>query len=108
MTSTTAPRRRPRKLNVTSFLLLASLLAVLAAGLAFTSRSRAQEGREVEEKVAKHLPLKVKLRKPEKVKDGKNEGWADDFELEVTNTGTKPIYFLYFSLSLPDVITDNG
>ena len=50
----------------------------------------------------------MKLKKPEKVKDSKNEKWADDFELEVTNTGTKPIYYVYFALSLPDVITDNG
>ena len=49
----------------------------------------------------------MKLKKPEKVKDSKNEEWLDDFELEVTNTGTKPIYLVSFSLWLPDVI-DGG
>jgi hypothetical protein len=76
--------------------------------------SRAQEsstpegGREVVDKIPKHLPIKVKVKKPEKLKDAKNEEWLGELELEVTNTGTKPIYFLEIVLDLPDVFAPNG
>jgi hypothetical protein len=58
--------------------------------------------------IPKHLPLKVKVKKPEKLKDAKNERWLDELEVEVTNTGTKPIYFLEMVLDLPDVVAPNG
>lgn len=75
--------------------------------------SRAQQSppegeREVVEKIPKHLPIKVKVKKPEKLKDAQNEDWLGDVELEVTNTGTKPIYYLHISAYLPDVISPGG
>jgi hypothetical protein len=62
----------------------------------------------VVDKIPKHLPIKVKVRKPEKLKDAKNEEWLGELEVEVTNTGTKPIYFLEIVLDLPDVFASNG
>jgi hypothetical protein len=59
-------------------------------------------------KIPKHLPIKVKIKKPEKLKDAKNEEWLGELEVEVTNTGAKPIYHLYISVHLPDVFAPTG
>ena len=50
--------------------------------------------RQLEDAIPKHVPLKIKIKKEKEAgfKDLKNERWAREFELEVTNTGTKPIY----------------
>ncbi|HEX8457285.1 MAG TPA: hypothetical protein VF656_08310 [Pyrinomonadaceae bacterium] len=58
--------------------------------------------RELEDKIPKHLPLKIKI------KNLNSEKWARDLEVEVKNTGDKPIYYLSFSLSLPEVKSDGG
>ena len=62
------------------------------------------------DKIPKHLPIKIKVKKEKeaKVKDLNNEDWLGDLELEVTNTGTKPIYFLDIDLFMPDVFAPNG
>lgn len=43
-----------------------------------------------------HLPIKARIKqeKEKDFKDYKNDKWARDFELEVKNTGNKPIYYL--------------
>lgn len=68
------------------------------------------EEREIEDEIPKHLPLKVKLKKEkeEKVKDFKNDQWVRDFELEVTNTSEKPIYYLSMYVLLPEFVNQNG
>jgi hypothetical protein len=90
-------------------------LIVLAFGFASgTAQGPAQEGeknegepkeRELEIRMGAHLPFKVTLKNLEKMKDLKNEGWLDDLEFEVTNTGTKPIYKLSFVMLLPAGVT---
>lgn len=62
------------------------------------------------DKIPKHLPIKIKVKKEKegRVKDLKNEDWIGDLEVEVTNTGTKPIYYLDIVLTLPDVFGPNG
>ena len=60
------------------------------------------------DKIPKHLPIKIKVKKPEKLKDEKNEEWLGELEVEVTNTGTKPIYFLQIFIDLSDVFASNG
>jgi hypothetical protein len=52
--------------------------------------------RQLEDSIPKHVPVKIKIKKEKEAgfKDLKNEQWAREFELEVTNTGTKPIYAL--------------
>ena len=69
-----------------------------------------KEEREVDDKIPKHLPLKVKLRseKEKAFKDLKNENWTRDFELEVTNTSDKPIYCLELVLVYPEILSDSG
>ena len=77
-------------------------------------RKRAQEGetkkRILEDKIPKHVPIKIKIKavKEKAFRDLNNENWHRDFELEVTNTSSKPIYFLRLMFSLPEVISDNG
>ena len=93
-------RRSPFRRRDAVPLILALLFPlVVLCGLSY---SRAQEAekkeREVVDRIPKHLPIKVKVKKPEKLKDAKNDDWLDDMELEVTNTGTKPIYCLSISL----------
>jgi hypothetical protein len=87
----------------TSALLFASFLIVCAVGLvSSTAQSTQKEERELEDKIPKHLPLKVK------VKNLKNEKWAHDLEVEVTNTSNKPIYYLFLILTLPEVKSESN
>jgi hypothetical protein len=91
-----------------SFTCLAAIFLInvtLAPGIA-----QSQEERELEDTIPKHLPIKVKIKKEKEkaFKDVKNEKWLRDFELEVTNTGDKPIYFLSLALSLPEIKAPDG
>jgi hypothetical protein len=58
--------------------------------------------RQLENLIPKHVPLAIKIRKEKEkeFKDLDNERWARDFELEVTNTGDKPIYSFSLLLKL--------
>jgi hypothetical protein len=64
------------------------------------SQQNKQEERGLEDLIPKHVPIRVKIRKEKEkeFKDLNNENWAHDFELEVTNTGDKPIYQFYLLL----------
>lgn len=86
-------------------LLLLSLALIFAAKiLLIPSIAQSTEERELEDKIPKHLPIKVKIKKEKEkaFKDMKNEKWLRDFELELTNTGDKPIYFLSLLVWLPE------
>lgn len=65
---------------------------------AFRNTLPQENERQLEDLIPKHVPIKIKIKKEKEAgfKDLKNERWAREFELEVTNTGTKPIYSLYF------------
>ena len=94
------------------------VLVFLFAGLVTISLINARQARSaqsleervLDNRVPSHLPIKVKLRKEKEkaVKDVKNEEWLRDFELEVTNTGSKPIYVLHFSLTADGVTAPDG
>ena len=108
-------RSRFRHPSLTQLLITLSAALVLYSGFAEgTAKSSAQtdagkkKEREIETRVAAHLPIKLKIKKPEKLKDAENEDWLSDLEIEVSNSGTKPIYHLYISLILPDVSTEDG
>ena len=60
----------------------------------------ALQERIFENKIPAHIPIKIKIKKEKEAsfKDLKNEKWLREFELEVTNTGDKPIYFLYITM----------
>jgi hypothetical protein len=91
-------------------LLLICLASLYLINGTLTSSIAQSTERELDDQVPKHLPIKVKIRKEKEkaFKDLKNEKWLRDFELEVTNTGDKPIYFLSLSLILPEIIGTSG
>jgi hypothetical protein len=80
--------------------LVLSIVGVLLTASRLTSSSAALQERSFENKIPAHIPIKIKIKKEkaESFKDLKNEKWLREFELEVTNTGDKPIYFLYIML----------
>lgn len=88
---------------------LASAVAFSAAGLvSSTAQSPQQEEREFEYTSPKHMPIKIKVKNEERIKDLKNENWARELEIEVENTGAKPIYFISFSLGVPEWMAPGG
>jgi hypothetical protein len=77
------------------------LIFLIALAIVFgeVSSSLAQQPatvqeRQIENTIPKHVPIDVKIRKEKEKawKDLKNENWAHDFELEITNTGERPVY----------------
>ncbi len=57
--------------------------------------------RDVATKLPARVPLKAVVLNRELVTDPKNERWLRDLEVEVTNTGSKPVYFVSLLLQLP-------
>ncbi|HYO63481.1 MAG TPA: hypothetical protein VER08_07480 [Pyrinomonadaceae bacterium] len=97
-----------RRRSVVKALLLGALAAACMSWVVTgVARPQAEE-REIASKIPAHLPIKVKVKNPEKVKDLKNEKWLGELEVEVKNTGDKPVYFLYLSLHLPGVVGPSG
>jgi hypothetical protein len=101
-----------RKLSPVFRLVFASLILAIGLVLLFkgasgpmNAQSPSPQERQVENTIPKHVPLDVKLTKEKEKnwKDLKNENWARDFELEITNTGDELIYTvgirLYFDVS---------
>src|SRR5580765_2428961 len=91
-------------------LLLAAIVLVsivLTISLSYSTESSGtgkiqQEERILENLIPNHVPLRIKIRKEKEkeFKDLNNERWARDFELQVTNTGDKPIYSFSLLLKL--------
>src|SRR5215212_3668287 len=107
-----SPRTSPHAAAAERFfrLLFVCLVFVLLMKAATTlSIAQSAEERKMEITIPKHLPIKVGMKeeKEKAFKDLKNEKWVRDFELEITNTGDKPIYVLSFIVILPE-ITDGG
>ncbi|HZH32590.1 MAG TPA: hypothetical protein VEY11_17630 [Pyrinomonadaceae bacterium] len=91
------------KPTILAVVLLAAFLGLCAVGfVSSTAQSTQKQERELEDKIPKHLPIKVKVR------NLNNEKWARDVEVEVMNTGDKPIYYLRLSLFFVDVKMDTG
>lgn len=64
-----------------------------------------KQERTVEDKLPKHLPIKIKIKaeKEKAFKDLNNDRWIRDLEIEVKNTGNKPIYYLVVLVDLPEL-----
>jgi hypothetical protein len=93
-----------------SLLLFGVVAVLLINGLLRQGIAQSVEGREVEDKIPKHVPIKVEIRseKEKAFKDLKNEKWLGDLEIEVTNTSDKPIYFLELWADLPEIFSENN
>jgi hypothetical protein len=68
----------------------------------------AAQEREFKNTIPEHVPIKVKVRNEQSFKKLDNKNWARELEIEVKNTGSKPIYYLYVIVFMPDVVLDNG
>lgn len=75
-----------------------------------TTAQSSQSKRHLDDRVPSHLPIKIKIKKEkeEGFQDLKNERWARDFELEVKNTGDRPIYALSLVWMLEEVTMPDG
>lgn len=95
--STIKPNRLAQTLAAA---LVLSVVGVLVTGSRLASSSAAFQERVFENKIPSHIPIKIKIKKEKEksFKDLKNEKWLREFELELTNTGDKPIYFLYITM----------
>lgn len=80
--------------------LVLAVVGTLIIGSRPAQSSAAVQERILESLVKQDVPIKVKIKKEKEqsFKDLNNRKWAREFELEVTNTGDKPIYFLYINL----------
>src|SRR5215208_424776 len=83
-----------------ALVLVLSLVGFLLIASGPTSGGAAVQERAFENKIPAHIPIKIKVKKEkeESFKDLKNEKWLREIEIEVTNTGEKPIYFLYITM----------
>lgn len=84
-------------------------LALIKVTISTTAQS-SQSKRQLDDRVPGHLPIKVKIKqeKEEGFQDLKNERWVRDFELEVKNTGDRPIYALSLLWMLEEVKMPDG
>jgi len=66
--------------------------------------------RSLQDDIPKHIPIKVRIKtdKEPAFADLTNEHWLRAFELEVKNTGTKPIYFIELVLDFPETRGPDG
>jgi hypothetical protein len=64
--------------------------------------------RKFENTVPEHVPIKIKLKNEQSFKKKENTNWAREMEIEVKNTGAKPIYYLYVSIHMPEIIVNGN
>lgn len=74
---------------------------LMTASLCTSSSAAAFQERIFENKIPSHIPIKIKIKKEKEqsFKDLKNEKWLREFELELTNTGDRPIYYLEITMN---------
>ncbi|HLM58495.1 MAG TPA: hypothetical protein VK422_20500 [Pyrinomonadaceae bacterium] len=100
---------RGRNFFPPAFALLFSVVVTFGFGVARSQREDTPAGeRKFVNTVPAHVPIKVKLKSEKSFKDLKNKGWARELEIEVKNTGSKPIYFMYMVVHLPDFVLADG
>jgi len=84
----------------------------MSVGFAVTTARSPQNGqaesgvseRAFENAVPEKLPVKVKLKSEKSFKDLKNKRWLRELEVEVKNTGSKPIYYIHVELIMPEIL----
>src|SRR6266853_2267251 len=97
-----------KRLLLLFFLFVAAVF--LIQGVLTLGVAQSTEERELKDKTPTHVPIKIKIKaeKEKLFKDLTNEHWLRDLEIEVTNTGDKPIYYLSLTIELPEVISPSG
>jgi hypothetical protein len=85
---------------------LVSFLALSIVAIASRAQDNAipnKDEREFKSTIPEHVPIKVKVKNEQSFKRMDNEKWARELEIEVRNTGTKPIYYLSMSILMPEM-----
>jgi hypothetical protein len=109
-------RPRLRRPTLIQLLIVLSAALVLATGFAAGTAQSSQDDpappdekeRKFENGIPAHVPLKVKLKNEQAFKNPKNKEWVKELEIEVKNTGSKPIYYLNLTLTLDDFRLEDG
>lgn len=99
-------RLRNLKPTMLVVVLLIVFAGLCASGMVTSTAQSAQSGnaeRKFENTLPAHVPIKVKLKNEQSFKKLENKKWARELAIEVKNTGSKPIYFLYMLIVMPDV-----
>ena len=104
-TPNTQPMNRRGLIAIVAFV---SLLAAVFGIMSGAAQSPEKEERKVEDRVAKHLPVKLKVKNEQSLKDLKNKKWARELEVEVKNTGDKPIYYVHVQVVMPEIVISGG
>jgi archaellum component FlaF (FlaF/FlaG flagellin family) len=94
--------------SLSALVVFISLLAAAFGIMSGAAQSPAKEEREVKDRVAKHLPVKLKVKNEQSLKDLKNKKWARELEVEVKNTGDKPIYYVHVEIVMPEIVINGG
>ena len=76
-------------------------LALCAHGAGTVAGQEHESTRAFVNALPPRLPLKVVVKQHELAADPKNERWLRDLEVEVTNIGSRPIYYVSLLLLLP-------
>jgi len=89
-------------------LIVVVILLLEAPGTSSIARSQSHGERALVIRRLKDVPIliKVKKEKESSFKTFENGAWVREFELDLTNTGDKPIYFVFIQL-VTDVKLDN-
>src|SRR5438270_12982326 len=97
--------RAARRLLLLFFLFVAAVF--LIQGVLTLGVAQSTEERELKDKTPTHVPIKIKIKaeKEKLFKDVTNENWLRDLEIEVTNTGNKPIYYIGLTIEMTEVIS---
>ena len=104
----TLDTHRTNRRSIIALVAFVSLLAAIFGIMSGAAQSPAKEEREVEDKIPKHLPIKVKVKNEQSLKDSKNKKWASEVEVEVKNIGDKPIYFVNVEFVMRDVVIEGA
>lgn len=83
----------------------AAVLFAVCVGLSLCAGAAAGQvparGRAVVVTIPARVPVRAEVRNAERVADPSNGLWLRELEVEVTNTGRKPVYFVSLLLLLP-------
>ncbi len=111
----TLTRWQGQRSSLFQIVLVTLLIVVCVVGMASSAAQSQREDatshkdeREFKSTVPEHVPIKVKLKNELSFKKMDNENWAREMEIEVKNTGSKPIYYLSMTIIMPEMVNDNG
>jgi hypothetical protein len=94
--------------SVIGIILVLLALWLLSSNTTHTSAQFSK--RTIENKIPPQVPLAIKIKKDkeDKLTNAANKQWYRDFEMDITNTSNKPIYFFTLFIHMPDLEDPGG